>query len=192
MIASLSGGLATMGCGIPYALAAKLAYPDRFAAALVGDGAMQMSGLSALVDVAKYWRRWSDPHLAILVLNNRDLNFVTWEQRVMDGEPRYAAAQALPDLPYSDLAKLFGLSGVRVERPEEVDAAWDQAIAADRPFVIDAVVDPAVPTLPFKLKEKLYDKPMKAFETETAQGDRHTVDAVRQQLKMQEIVRQPM
>ena len=153
MMASLSGGLATMGCGIPYALAAKLAYPDRFAAALVGDGAMQMSGLSALVDVAKYWRRWSDPHLAILVLNNRDLNFVTWEQRVMDGEPRYAAAQALPDLPYSDLAKLFGLSGVRVERPTEVDAAWDQAIAADRPFVIDAV---------------------------------------RQQLKMQEIVRQPM
>ena len=114
---------------------------------------MQMSGLSALVDVAKYWRRWSDPRLVILVLNNRDLNFVTWEQRVMDGEPRYAAAQALPDLPYSDLAKLFGLCGVRVERPEEVDAAWDQAIAADRPFVIDAV---------------------------------------RQQLKMQEIVRQPM
>jgi len=189
MMASLSGGLATMGCGVPYALAAKLAYPDRFAAAIVGDGAMQMSGLGALIDVVKYWQRWADPRLVILVLNNRDLNFVTWEQRVMDGDPRYATAQTLPDLQYAQLAKVLGLDGIRIERAEDVDAALDEAFAADRPFVIDAVVDPAVPTLPPLLQSKLYDKLSNALDAEAAEGSASHVEAVRRQLQLQEIVR---
>jgi pyruvate dehydrogenase (quinone) len=189
MMSSLSGGLATMGCGVPYALAAKLAFPDRPVFALVGDGAMQMSGMSALIDVAKHWRRsreqgsgWSDARFVVLVLNNRDLNYVTWEQRVMEGDPRYVATQELPDVPYSDYARMLGLDGVRVERPEEVGAAWERALASDRPFVIDAVVDRNVPTLPPELEPEQEDKLAKAL----AEGD-PDADAVLRQLQLQEV-----
>ncbi len=160
---SVSGGLATMGSAVPYAVAAKFAHPDRVVVAVPGDGAMQMSGLNALIDVAKYWRRWKDPRLVVLVLNNRDLNYVTWEQRAMEGDPRYAASQSLPDLPYADLARLLGLDGVRVERPDDVAGAWERAFAADRPFVIDAVVDPDVPPLPPELTPEQEDKLARAL-----------------------------
>ena len=190
MSASLSGGLATMGCAVPYALAAKLAHPDRPVFGLVGDGAMQMIGLNALIDVAKQWRAannggrpWRDQRLVLLVLNNRDLNFVTWEQRAMDGDPRYVASQALPDLPYADFARMLGLDGVRVERPEDIGAAWDRALASDRPFVIDAVVDAAVPTLPPELEKEQEDKLTQALSN----GD-PDADAVLEQLQLQEVV----
>jgi pyruvate dehydrogenase (quinone) len=184
MQASLSGSLATMGCAIPYALAAKFAGSDRCALALVGDGAMQMSGLSALVDVAKYWQGWRDPRLVVLVLNNRDLNYVTWEQRAMEGEPRYAASQSLPDLPYAAFARLLGLDGVRIERADDVDAAVERAMAADRPFVIDALVDPAVPTLPPAPKPAIRERLEGALDQESAQGGEVAAeaDAVRDQL----------
>jgi pyruvate dehydrogenase (quinone) len=148
MKASVSGTLATMGCALPYALAGKLAFPDRVAFAFVGDGAMQMSGLTELVTIAESWQDWSDPRLIILVLNNRDLNYVTWEQRAMEGDPRFEASQTLPDIPYADFAKMIGLDGVRIERPEDIGTAWEAALNSDRPFVIDAVTDPNVPTLP--------------------------------------------
>jgi pyruvate dehydrogenase (quinone) len=179
---SLSGGLATMGCALPYALAGKFACPDRAVIAIVGDGAMQMSGMSALIDVAKSWKRWRDPRLAILVLNNRDLNYVTWEQRVMEGEPKFPASQDLPDLPYASYAKLLGLDGVRVERPEDVAGAWQAAFAADRPFVIDALVNADVPTLPPTLEPKLRKKLAKALDS----GD-PDARGVRQQLVAQGI-----
>lgn len=182
MKASLSGGLSTMGSGIPYALAAKLAHPERFVVALVGDGAMQMSGMSALIDVAKRWRDWADPRFAVLVLNNRDLNYVTWEQRVMEGEPRYEKSQTLPDIPYADYARLLGLDGVRVESPDDIGAAWDRALAADRPFVIDAVVDPTVPTFPPELEPEQWEKLDAALEA----GD-PDADAIRLQLARQEV-----
>jgi pyruvate dehydrogenase (quinone) len=189
MKASVSGSLATMGCGVPYALAAKLAFPDRPVIALVGDGAMQMSGLSALIDVSKQWKLarargagWADPRFIVLVLNNRDLSYVTWEQRVMEGDPRYAATQSLPDLPYADFARLLGLDGVRVERPEDVAAAWERALASDVPFVIDAVVDRNVPTLPPELKSEQEDKLAKAL----AGGDADA-EAVLDQLQLQEV-----
>jgi pyruvate dehydrogenase (quinone) len=137
-----------MGSGVPYAIAAKLSHPDRPAIALVGDGAMQMNGLGELVTIQQRWRSWSDPRLVIVVFNNRDLNFVTWEQRVMAGEPRYSASQDLPDVPYAQYAELLGLGGRRVERTEDLGPAWDAALAADRPFVLDVVVDPDVPPLP--------------------------------------------
>jgi pyruvate dehydrogenase (quinone) len=147
-LASLSGTLATMGPGVPYAIAAKFAYPGRPALALVGDGAMQMNGMAELITAAKYYERWSDPRLIVLVLNNRDLNQVTWEQRAMEGDPKNPMTQTIPDVRYADFAKLIGLDGVRVESPDRIDAAWDEAFSADRPFVIDARVDPNVPPLP--------------------------------------------
>jgi pyruvate dehydrogenase (quinone) len=148
MMASLSGTLATMGPGVPYAIAAKFAHPDRVAIALVGDGAMQMNGLNELITVAKYWRRWSDPRLIVLVLNNRDLNQVTWEQRALEGDPKFEASQNIPDFPYARYADLVGLKGIRVETPDQVGDAWDEVLAADRPAVLEAVTDPEVPPLP--------------------------------------------
>jgi pyruvate dehydrogenase (quinone) len=147
-LGSLSGTLATMGPGIPYAIAAKFAYPTRPAVALVGDGAMQMNGMAELITAAKYYDRWADPRLVVLVLNNRDLNQVTWEQRAMEGDPKNPATQTIPDDRYADYARLIGLEGVRVESPDAIEAAWEEAFSADRPFVIDAVVDPEVPPLP--------------------------------------------
>jgi pyruvate dehydrogenase (quinone) len=148
MMASLSGNLATMGPGVPYAIGAKFAHPDRVVIALVGDGAMQMNGLAELITIGKYWQRWSDPRLIVLVLNNRDLNQVTWEQRAMEGDPRFDASQSIPDFPYARYAELVGLRGIRVDTPDAIGSAWDEALAADRPVVLEAVTDPAVPPLP--------------------------------------------
>ncbi len=148
MMGSLSGTLATMGPGVPYAIAAKFAHPDRPVFALVGDGAMQMNGLAELITVAKYWRTWSDPRFYVLVLNNRDLNQVTWELRAMAGEARVPTTQDIPDVPYAQWADLIGLKGIRVEQADQVAGAWDQALAADRPVLIEAITDPSVPPLP--------------------------------------------
>jgi pyruvate dehydrogenase (quinone) len=145
---SVSGGLATMGSAVPYAIAAKFAHPTRPAIALAGDGAMQMLGNSELVTVAKYWRQWADPRLVVLVVNNRDLGFVTWEQRLLMGNPRFPTSQDLPDFPFARYAELIGLAGRRVERPEEVGPAWEAALAANRPFVLEVLVDPDVPPMP--------------------------------------------
>ncbi|MFN2459547.1 MAG: thiamine pyrophosphate-requiring protein [Candidatus Velthaea sp.] len=145
---SLSGSLATMGPAVPYAIAAKFAFPDRVAIAMTGDGAMQMNGINELITIAKYWKRWSDPRLIILVLNNRDLNQVTWEMRIEAGDPKFAASQDLPDVAYAEFARTLGLDGMRVERPQDVASAWDRALAADRPFLYEAVVDPNVSLLP--------------------------------------------
>ncbi|MFK4594035.1 thiamine pyrophosphate-requiring protein [Streptomyces pristinaespiralis] len=148
MRGSLSGTLATMGPGVPYAVGAKFAHPDRPAIALVGDGAMQMNGMMEMVTAAKYYREWSDPRLIVAVLNNGDLNQVTWEMRAMSGAPQFEESQHIPDLPYADIAERMGLAGVRVEKPKHVESAWKQALAADRPFVIDFRTDPAVPPIP--------------------------------------------
>ena len=148
MMGSLSGGLASMGAGVPYAIAAKFAFPDRPVIALVGDGAMQMNGMAELLTVAKYWRQWADPRFIVMVLNNEDLNQVTWEQRVMEGNPRFLATQQIPDFPYHRYAGLIGLEGIYVDDPEKVGDAWDQALAAPRPVVLEVKSDPEVPPLP--------------------------------------------
>jgi pyruvate dehydrogenase (quinone) len=148
MMGSLSGGLATMGSGMPYAIAAKFAHPQRPVIALVGDGAMQMNGMNALITVAKYWKQWSSPQFICMVLNNRDLNQVTWEQRAMAGDPKFEATQQVPDVSYSSYAELLGLRGIFVDTPERVGPAWDEALAADRPVVLEAYTDPNVPPLP--------------------------------------------
>ncbi len=148
MRGSLSGTLATMGPGVPYMIGAKFAHPDRPAIAIVGDGAMQMNGLAELITVAKYYQQWSDPRLIVAVLNNQDLNQVTWEMRAMQGAPQFEPSQHLPDVRYADFAVGLGLYGVRVEDPQEVEQVWRQALASDRPYVIDFRTDPAVPPIP--------------------------------------------
>ena len=148
MMASLSGTLATMCPGVPYAIAAKFAYPDRIPIALVGDGAMQMLGINGLITISKYWKQWADPRLVILVLNNRDLNMVSWEQRAMAGDPVFPGSQDLPDFPYAAYAEMIGLKGVRVDHPDNVAAALEEVLSADRPAVLEAIVDPDVPILP--------------------------------------------
>jgi pyruvate dehydrogenase (quinone) len=148
MKTAISGTLATMGPALSYALAAKFAFPDRPAIAFVGDGAMQMLGMNGLITAAKYYRRWSDPRLIVAVLNNRDLNMVSWELRALGGAPKVAATQDLPDLDYAGLGELLGLKGLTVARPDDVGPVWDEALAADRPVVIDVKADPNVIALP--------------------------------------------
>ena len=148
MMASLSGGLASMGAAVPYAIAAKYAHPDRPVIALVGDGAMQMNNMAELITVAKYWRNWTDKRWIVCVFNNEDLNQVTWEQRVMEGDPKFDASQKIPNVPYHRFAELIGLKGIYVDKPERMGAAWDEALAADRPVVLEVKTDPEVPPLP--------------------------------------------
>ena len=152
MMGSLSGGLATMCPGMPYAIAAKFAYPERPVIATVGDGAMQMLGNNALITLARHWKEWSDPRLIVLVLNNLDLNQVTWEQRVMAGDPKFEASQDVPPFNYAAYAEMLGLKGIEVKTPERIVPAWDEALAADRPVVYDVHTDPNVPPLPPHIK----------------------------------------
>jgi len=148
MKASLSGGLASLGAGTPYAMAGKMAFPDRTVIACMGDGAMQMNGLNVMITISKYWRQWSNPRLIVLVLNNRDLNQVTWEERVQLGVGKTESTQSIPDFPYHKYAELIGLKGIFVNDPEKMGAAWDEALSADRPVILEAYTDPNVPPLP--------------------------------------------
>jgi pyruvate dehydrogenase (quinone) len=148
MMGSLSGNLATMGPGVPYAIAAKFAFPSKVAIACVGDGAFQMNGMNEMITIAKYWQEWSDPRLIVCVLKNRDLNMVTWEQRVMAGDPKFDASQVVPDFPYAQYAESIGLKGISVETRGRVVAGWEEALAAKKPVVIEFHTDPEVPPLP--------------------------------------------
>jgi pyruvate dehydrogenase (quinone) len=186
MMATLSGNLATMCPGVPYAIAAKFAYPDRVAIALVGDGAMQMLGNNALISIAKYWREWADPRLVILVLNNGDLNQVTWEQRIMEGDPRFEASQQIPDFPYARYAEILGLIGVKVDDPENLSAAWKAVLDAPRPAVLEVLTDPNVPTIP---PHVTFDE-MKKFARALLTGDPEETGIIRSTFKevVQEII----
>jgi pyruvate dehydrogenase (quinone) len=148
MKGSLSGGLASLGAGTPYAVAAKFAFPERTVIACMGDGAMQMNGINVMITISKYWREWSNPHLIVLVLNNRDLNQVTWEERIQLGEGKTESTQSIPDMAYHKYAELLGLKGILVDHPDQIAAAWDAALAADRPVILEARTDPNVPPLP--------------------------------------------
>jgi pyruvate dehydrogenase (quinone) len=145
---SLSGNLATMGPGVPYGIGAKFAHPDRPVIVFAGDGAMQMNGLAELITVKHYWEQWSDPRLIIAVLHNNDLNQVTWEMRAMEGAPKFAESQRLPDVSYEGFARSLGLNALAVDDPGGIGPAWDQALAADRPTVLDVRTDPDVPPIP--------------------------------------------
>ena len=167
MKASLSGGLASMGAAVPYAIAAKYAHPDRPVIALVGDGAMQMNNMAELITVAKYWREWRDHRWIVCVFNNEDLNQVTWEQRIINGDPKFEASQNIPDVAYHRFAELIGLRGIYVEDPKQIEAAWDQALASDTPVVLEVKTDPEVPPLP----PHITLKQAKNFMVALAKGD---------------------
>lgn len=145
---SLSGTLASMGAAVPYAIGAKFAHPGRPAIALTGDGAMQMNGMAELLTIARYAPRWSDPRCVVCVLHNGDLAQVTWELRAMGGAPKFEASQTLPDISYADVARAAGLEAITVTSPDELGPAWDRALAADRPAVLDVHCDPDVPPIP--------------------------------------------
>jgi pyruvate dehydrogenase (quinone) len=148
MRGTLSGTLATMGPGVPYAIGAKFAHPDRPAIAFEGDGAMQMNGLAELITISRYWSEWSDPRLVVAVLHNNDLNQVTWELRAMGGTPKFVESQALPDVSYAEFAASLGLGALTVTDPDELAGAWKSALTADRPYVLDIHCDPDVPPIP--------------------------------------------
>ncbi|MEV2215541.1 thiamine pyrophosphate-requiring protein [Streptomyces sp. NPDC050997] len=186
MRGSLSGTLATMGCAVPYAIGAKFAHPDRPAIALVGDGAMQMNGMAELITAAKYRDLWEDPRLIIAVWNNHDLNQVTWEMRAMEGAPSFLPSQELPDVQYAAFARSLGLTGIRVEKPEDVEAGWRAGLEADGPAVIEFLTDPAVPPIP---PHATWDQ-MEAAAASILKGDADRGAVIRQGLKakMQEFL----
>jgi len=179
MRGSLSGTLATMGPGVPYVIGAKFGLPDRPGYALVGDGAMQMNGLNELITIAKYWQEWEDPRLVVGVLHNNDLNQVTWELRAMGGSPQFLPSQELPEFPYAGYAKLLGLHGITAEKPEEVVPAWEEALRADRPCVVEFRTDPAVPPIP---PHASWDQIEKALES-IVRGDTDRASMIKQGLK---------
>ncbi|HWE78954.1 MAG TPA: thiamine pyrophosphate-requiring protein [Pseudolabrys sp.] len=179
MMGSVSGGLATMGCGVPYAIGAKFAHPDRPVIAMVGDGAMQMNGMNGLITIAKYWERWSDPRLIILVLNNQDLNQVTWEMRAQAGDPKFEASQNLPDVHYARYAELVGLKGIYCDDPEKIAASWDEALASRVPVVLEMKTDPDIPPLP----PHITLKQAKAFASTLWQGDPNEAGVIRKTIK---------
>jgi pyruvate dehydrogenase (quinone) len=174
MMASLSGGLATMGPSVPYALAAKMAHPGRVVVALSGDGAMQMIGINGLITIAHRYPQWDDPRLLVVVLSNSDLNMVTWEQRVSSGERKFDASQVLPPFPYADYAKSLGLAGIRVERPADIGPALEQALTADRPTLLEVVTDPNVPPLP----PHVSPKQAKAYVKALVHGDPQAIEVL--------------
>jgi pyruvate dehydrogenase (quinone) len=178
MKSALSGTLATMCPGVPYALGAKFAYPERPVIASLGDGAMQMLGNNALIDIAHYAERWQNKQCVIVVLHNNDLNQVTWEQRVMSGDPKLQASQVLPDFPFARYAEVIGLKGIRVERPEDVGPAWDEALAAPGPVVYEAITDPEVPPLPPHIRFEQAQKLAKALP-----GDPHRGRIIKESVK---------
>jgi pyruvate dehydrogenase (quinone) len=179
MRGSLSGTLATMGPGVPYAIGAKWAHPDRPAIAFVGDGAMQMNGLAELLTIKHYWTQWSDPRLVVAVLHNNDLNQVTWEMRAMEGSPKFAESQTIPDVDYAGFARDIGLIGINVEETAQVGPACDAAVQAARPVVLDVRCDPDVPPIP---PHATFDE-VKALASSLAHGDEDKWGVVREGVK---------
>jgi pyruvate dehydrogenase (quinone) len=180
MKASLSGSLATMVPAVPYAIAAKFAYPDRVAVATTGDGAMQMGDMAEMLTALKYYATWDDPRLVVLVLNNEDLNQVTWEQRAMAGDPRFVGSQAIPAVDYAAYARLIGLEGIRVTAPEQIDDAWDRAFAADRPVIIDAVTTLDEPPIPPHVTREQAEALMKSVVADPHDGWRGFLEGLRE------------
>jgi pyruvate dehydrogenase (quinone) len=183
MRTALSGTLATMCPAVPYAFAAKMAYPERPVIAAIGDGAMQMLGINGLIDIANRWEHWSNKQLVVLVLHNDDLNQVTWEQRVLAGDPKLEVSQTIPDFPYADYARSLGLHGIKVDSPARVAEAWDEALNAGRPVLYEAVTDPEVPPLPPHIKLEQATSLAKALAKGDSHGGRIAVQSLKGKLK---------
>lgn len=179
MKATLSGTLATMCPAVPYSIAAKFAYPDRVPIALIGDGAMQMLGINGMITISRHWKDWADPRLVVLVLNNGDLNMVTWEQRITSGNPEFLGSQEIPEFPYARYAEMLGLKGVKVDNPEQLSNAWDEVLSADRPALLEVLVDPNVPNIP----PHISFEQMVKFTRAMAKGDPKELGVITQTFK---------
>ncbi|HEX4117151.1 MAG TPA: thiamine pyrophosphate-requiring protein [Solirubrobacteraceae bacterium] len=182
MKAMLSGNLATMVPGVPYAIAAKFAYPERVSVAMVGDGAMQMGGMAEMLTAAKYYKTWADPRLVVLVLTNEDLNQVTWEQRVMEGDPEFKASQEIPYVDYAAWAQLIGLHGIKISKASEIEGAWREALSADRPVIISALTDPNEAPLPPHITFEQAEKFAKSILADPQGGLPGAVESVREKV----------
>jgi pyruvate dehydrogenase (quinone) len=180
--ASMSGGLASMGAAVPYAIAAKFAHPHRPVVALVGDGAMQMNNMAELITVQKYWQQWSDPRWIVCVFNNEDLNEVTWEQRVMEGNPKFAASQLIPNFAYARFGEMLGFRGIFVDKPDDLHGAWQQALTSDRPVVLEVKTDPDVAPLPPHVTLKQARAFMSSIVKEDSSAGHMIADTARQVL----------
>jgi pyruvate dehydrogenase (quinone) len=176
---SLSGTLATMGAAVPYAIGAKWAHPERPAIAFVGDGAMQMNNMAELITIAKYWSQWTDPRLVVAVLHNDDLNQVTWEMRAMGDSPQFVPSQSLPDVDYASFARGLGLLGENIDDAAQLGGAWDRALAADRPTLLDVRCDPDVPPIP---PHATFDQ-AKSLVNAVLKGDEDSVGFIKQGIK---------
>jgi pyruvate dehydrogenase (quinone) len=180
MRGSLSGTLATMGPGVPYGIGAKFAHPDRPVIVFEGDGAMQMNGLAELITIAHYWKEWTDPRLIVAVLHNNDLNQVTWEMRAMGGAPKFPESQTLPDVDYAGFAAGLGLGSATLTDPDQISSAWDQALSADRPTVLDVHCDPDVPPVP---PHATFDQ-MKSAASAVLRGDENAFGIMKEGIKI--------
>ena len=180
MKAMLSGNLATMVPGVPYAIAAKFAYPERVSIAMVGDGAMQMGGMAEMLTAAKYYKTWADPRMVVLVLVNEDLNQVTWEQRVMEGDPEFKASQEIPYVDYAAWAELIGLKGIKVTQSSQIHEAWRAALSADRPVIISALTDPNEAPLPPHITFKQAEGFAKSVEKDPTSGVAGAIESIRE------------
>ena len=160
MRGSLSGTLATMCPGVPYAISAKFAHPDRPVIGLTGDGAFQMLGMNELLTVKRYLPLLMQQNktLVFVVLVNNDLNQVSMEQRVLGGDPKNPDTQTLPYLPCAEYAKLLGFEAIKVDQPEQVGPAWDRALSAGGPVLLEFVTDPQVAALPPHVKPSMFKK----------------------------------
>jgi pyruvate dehydrogenase (quinone) len=180
MRGSLSGTLATMGPGVPYGIGAKFAHPERPAIVFAGDGAMQMNGLAELITIKHYWQQWADPRLVVAVLHNNDLNQVTWEMRAMGGAPKFEESQTLPDVDYAGFAQSLGLAAETITDPDQIAPAWERALAADRPTVLDVHTDASIPPIP---PHATYEQ-MKEAALALAKGDADRWGVIKEGLKV--------
>lgn len=179
MMGSLSGNLATMAAAVPYAIAAKFAHPDRVVVSLTGDGAVQMLGINGFITVSKYWKEWSDPRLIFIVFNNQDLNQVSWEMRVDEGNPELPMTQRIPDFPFDVFAQSIGLRGIRVDKLENLGSALDEALRSSCPVVMNVYTDPNVETLPPHISFKEASNFMRTL----AKGDPFELGIIKESVK---------
>jgi len=179
MRGSLSGNLATMGPGVPYGIGAKFAHPDRPVIVFSGDGAMQMNGMAELITIKHYWQEWADPRLVITVLHNNDLNQVTWELRAMEGSPKFTESQTLPSVDFAAFAASLGLQAITVTDPGQLASAWDRALSADRPTLLDVHTDPNVPPVP---PHATYEQ-MKSAAEAMLKGDENAWGVIKEGVK---------
>ncbi len=155
MLGDLSGMLATMLAAMPYAIAAKFAFPDRPVICTIGDGAFQMLGMNELITIKKYMEEWTNKQFIILVLHNNDLTQVSWEMRTEDANPRWTDSQALQTMDYAAYAQIFGFHGIKVTKPEEITTALDRAFAHQGVTLLDMYTDKNVPPLPAHITAEL-------------------------------------